>query len=182
MSDFKITVRSRGPLRLEGGHHGMRPAMAPRHCLALLLAAAVFAPGCGGSTPTSSGATRAELVLSVDPNPVAGTQNLVTGSVSAVYKTSITETAGLGGEMVFVSSSVYEPATGKLVALSYYDSSDLIVYVGSKRLEPGGTLVVPQTVTYTLSDLSKPATLVIAVQLKDDQSNLINTSLLVKIE
>jgi hypothetical protein len=156
--------------------------MAPRHCLALLLAAAVFAPGCGSSTPTNPGVTRAGLLLSVDPNPVAGTQNLVTGSVSAVYKTTITETAGLGGEVVFVSSSVYEPSTGQLAALSYYDSSDLIVYVGSKRLEPLGTLVVPQTVTYTLLDLSKPANLVIAVQLKDDRSNVVNTSFLVKIE
>ncbi len=45
--------------------------------------------------------------------------------------------------MSFVSAAVYDPETGKQVALNYYDSSDLVVYVGSKHIEPLGTLVVP---------------------------------------
>jgi hypothetical protein len=54
--------------------------------------------------------------------------------------------------------------------------------VGGKRLEPLGTLAIPQTASYVLPDFSKAANLVVSVQLKDDRSNLINTSLLVKIE
>jgi hypothetical protein len=77
---------------------------------------------------------------------------------------------------------VYDLATGKQVALNYYDSADLIVYVGSKRVEPLGTLVVSQTANDTLSDFSKAANLVVSVQLTDDRKNLINASLLVKIE
>jgi hypothetical protein len=77
---------------------------------------------------------------------------------------------------------VYDPASGKQVALTYYDGSDLIVYVGSKHIDPLGTLVVPQTASYTLADLSKAADLSVSVQLVDDRKNLVMTSLLVKIE
>lgn len=156
--------------------------MTPCRRFALLLAGALLAPGCGSNNVTIPDISRAIVDVSVDPNPVAGTQNALTGSVSAPYTITITETNGLGGEVVFVSSAVYDPTTGKQVALNYYDSADLIVYVGSKRVEPLGTLVVAQTASYTLSDLSKAANLVVSVQLKDDRKNLINTSLLVKIE
>jgi hypothetical protein len=154
----------------------------PRPLLAVPLAAALLAPACGNDNITLPDVTRAVLDISVDPNPVPGTQNEVTLSVSTTYRVTITETAGLGGEIVFVSSSVYDPSTGRQVALNYYDSTDLTVYVGSKRIEPLGQLAVPQTTTYTLSDFTVPANLVVAAQLKDDRSNLINTSLLVKIE
>jgi hypothetical protein len=156
--------------------------MAPRLRCVLLLAGVILAPGCGSSTPTVPSVTRAALTLTVDPNPVVATLNTLTGAVSAPYKITITETGGLGGELVFVTSSVYDPATGKQVGLTYYDSADLVVYVGSKRVEPNGTLVVPQAASYTLPNLSKAANLTVSVQLKDDRQNLVNVSLLVKIE
>ena len=156
--------------------------MTPRFLFAVLLAGVLLAPGCGTSTPTNTGVTRAVIDVSVAPSPVPGTQNALTGSVTAAYTITITETAGLGGDVDFVSSTVYEPSTGKQVALSYYDGADLIVYVGSKHVEPQGTLVVPQTVTYALSDLSKAANLTVSVQMRDDRQNLIYTSVLVKIE
>jgi hypothetical protein len=156
--------------------------MTPHRRFAWLLAGALLAPACGSGTPTTTGVSQAVIDLSVAPNPVVGTQNTLTGAVAAAYTITLTETNGLGGEVVFVSSSVYEPSTGKQVSLNYYDGSDLIVYVGSKRVEPLGTLAVPQTASYILSDYSKAANLTVSVQLKDDHSNLINTSLLVKIE
>jgi hypothetical protein len=156
--------------------------MAPRNILPGLLLAALLAPACGTGNPTIPDVTRAVIDVSVDPNPAVGTQNPLTFSVSAAYKIILTETNGLGGEVVFVSSAVFDPTTGKQVALNYYDSSDLTVYVGSNRVEPLSTLVVPHTATYTLADLSKPANLVISVQLRDDRKNLVNASLLLKIE
>jgi hypothetical protein len=156
--------------------------MASRRRFALLLAGALLAPGCGSNNVTIPDISRAIIDVSVSPNPAVGTQNPITGSVSAPYTITITETNGLGGEVVFVSAAVYDPATGKQVALNYYDGADLVVYVGSKRVEPLGTLVVAQTASYTLSDLSKAANLAVSVQLKDDRKNLVNTSLLVKIE
>ena len=156
--------------------------MTPRRRLSLLLAGALLVPGCGNNNVTTPNVTRAVLDISVTPNPAVGTQDALTGSVSAPYTITITETNGLGGDVSFVSAAVYDPASGKQVALTYYDGSDLIVYVGSKHIDPLGTLVVPQTASYTLADLSKAADLSVSVQLVDDRKNLVMTSLLVKIE
>jgi hypothetical protein len=156
--------------------------MSKRPLLVALLAGALLAPACGNDNITLPDVTRAVLSITVDPNPILGTQNELTLSVSATYTITITEMAGLGGEVLFVSAAVFEPSTGQQVALTYYDGSDLVVYQGSKRLEPLGQLVLAQTASYTLSDYSKPANLVVSVQLKDDRTNLIYTSLLVKIE
>jgi hypothetical protein len=160
MSDFKMT----------------------RPLLAALLAGALLAPACGNNNVTVPDVSRAVLEITVEPNPIAATQDQLTLSVSATYKVTITETAGLGGEVQFVSTATYERSTGRQVALSYYDSTDLVVYQGSKRIEPLGQLVLSQSTSYVLSDFSKAADLVVSVQLKDDRSNLIYTSLLVKIE
>jgi hypothetical protein len=156
--------------------------MTTRPFFAVLLAGVLLAPGCGSGSPTIPDVTRAAIDISVAPNPVVGNQNTLTGAVTAQYTITITEIAGLGGEVQFVSSTVFDPTTGKQVALTYYDGADLIVYVGSKRVEPKGTLVVPQTASYTLTDLSVPANLSISVQIKDDRENLVHASLLVKID
>jgi hypothetical protein len=151
--------------------------------LPLVLLVALAAPGCSSNDPgTLPDVVRAGLALSVDPNPIPGVQNSITGSVSTNYRVTITETQGLGGEVVFVSSSVFDPETGLQVALNYFDSADLVVFVGSKRIEPLGTLVVPQNTSYVLPDLRKAALLTVAVQMKDDRENLVNSSILVKIE
>jgi hypothetical protein len=156
--------------------------MSPRPLLTVLLAGALLAPACGNDNITLPDVTRAVIEVTVDPNPIPGTQNELTLAVSATYQITLTETEGLGGEILFVSSVVYDPSTGRPAAINYYDSADLVVYVGSKRLEPLGTLVIPQSTSYTLSDFKKPANLVVSTQLRDDRTNLINASLLVKIE
>jgi len=92
------------------------------------------------------------------------------------------ELAGLGGELIFVSAQIYDPETGLLVALTYFDGADLIVFVGDKRVEAGGTLVVPQSTSYILPDFRTTAVLAVNVQMKDDRENLINQSILVKVE
>lgn len=161
----------------------MRPAIGrPRRpaLLVVLLAAAVL-PSCGNDVFTIGPGSRASLVVSVDPNPVVATQNVI-GSASASYKITITETNQLGGEFVFVNGSVYDPATGGLVAINYYDTADMQVFVGNKRIEPLEIVSFSQTASYTLPALTKAATLVVSVQLKDDKGNLVNASTLVNIE
>ena len=164
----------------------MNRSLLPR--LGAVLLAALILPACGEDTPTSGEAPRAVIVVTVDPNPVPPSQNLLTGAVSIGYRITITETPtaafpqGLGGEVQFVSSQIYDPASGQLLSLTYFDSDDLVVFVGKKRVEAGGTLVVPQTGSYFLPDLSTNATLTVNVQMKDDKDNIINQSVLVKIE
>jgi len=150
--------------------------------LPFVLLLALLVPACGEDTPTTGEASRAAIVVTVDPNPVPPSQNQLTGSVSIGYRVTITETAGLGGEILFVSAQVYDPETGLLHALTYFDSADLIVFVGDKRVEAGGTLVVPQTTSYLLPDFRINALLAVNVQMKDDHDNLINQSVLVKVE
>jgi hypothetical protein len=175
MPDFKTMVMD-SRLRLEGA------TLSPRVLLAALLAGALLVPGCGNDNVTLPDVTRAVLEVSVEPNPIPGTQNEITLGVTATYTITVKETGGLGGEVMFLSAAVYEPSTGRQVALNYYDGTDLLVYQGGKRMEPLGELVVPQTTSYTLSDFTKPADVVVSVQLKDDRTNLIYSSLLVKIE
>jgi hypothetical protein len=155
--------------------------MALRPRLALVLAAALLAPGCEDNVTLPIG-NRAAITVTVDPNPVPASQSPLTGAVSVGYKVVITETNGGSGELLFVSSQIYDPDTGQQVAINYFDGADLIVFVGGKRIDPLGTLTVPQTASYILPDYRKAAQLTVNVQLKDDQGNLLNQSLLVKIE
>jgi hypothetical protein len=156
--------------------------MALRRRLALVLAAALLAPACGEDTVTNPGSSRAIIEVTVDPNPVPGSQNPLTGAISVGYRVVITEVNGLGGEVLFVSSQIYDPETGLQVALTYFDSADLVVFVGSKRVEALSSLTVPQTSSYILPDYRLPAQLAVNVQMKDDRGNLLNQSVLVKIE
>jgi hypothetical protein len=150
--------------------------------LPFVLLAALLVPACGEDTPTTGEAQRAAIVVTVDPNPVPPSQNSLTGSVSIGYRVKITEVQGLGGEILFVSAQVYDPETGLLHALTYFDGADLIVFVGEKRVEPGGTLEVPQTTSYLLPDFRVNALLAVNVQMMDDRDNLLNQSVLVKVE
>jgi hypothetical protein len=150
--------------------------------LPFVLLAALLVPACGEDTPTTGEAQRAAIAVTVDPNPVPPSQNSLTGSVSIGYRVKITEVQGLGGEILFVSAQVYDPETGLLHALTYFDGADLIVFVGEKRVEPGGTLEVPQTTSYLLPDFRVNALLAVNVQMMDDRDNLLNQSVLVKVE
>jgi hypothetical protein len=155
--------------------------MSLRSRLALVLAAALLVPACGNGVTTPTDA-RAAITVSVDPTPVPGSQNVLTGAISVGYKVVITETNGGSGEVQFVSSQIFNPATGQQVALTYFDSADLIVFVGSNKIEPKGTLTVPQTASYILPDLSKAAQLTVSVQVKDTHGSLLNQSVLVNIQ
>jgi hypothetical protein len=154
-----------------------------RAALLLALIPAVLLPGCGNGNPVlPSDVTAAGLQITVEPNPVVAAQNPLTGSVTANYKIVITETKGLGGELAFVNGSVYDPTTGQLVSLNYFDTADLVVFVGKSRVEAQGTLSFTQSANYTLADFSKAALLTVSAQMKDDRGNTINASTLVNIQ
>jgi hypothetical protein len=155
--------------------------MALHRRLALVLAAALLLPACGNDTTSPTG-SRAAIAITVEPNPVPPSQSPLTGVVSVGYKVVITETNGGSGEVLFVSTQIYDPETGAQVSLTYFDGSDLIVFVGSKHIEPLGTLTVPQTASYILPDYRVSARMTVNVQIQDDQGTLLNQSLLVKIE
>ena len=154
----------------------------PLFPLSLALVAALLLPACGEDTPPTGTATNAIIAVTVNPTPVPPSFNNLTGVVSIGYRIVITELNGLGGEVLFVSAQVYDPESGQQRSLTYFDGADLIVFVGKKRVDPLGTLEVPQTTSYTLPDARINALLAVNVQLRDDRDNLINQSVLVKVE
>ncbi len=120
--------------------------------------------------------------MSVDPSPVVGAQNSATKAVTAKFDVKIQELNGLGCEVVFVNVAAFDQESGAQISLVYYDGTDLVVIVGSKRIEAQGTLVVPETVSYALSDGSKEAIVTVAVQVRDDRGNLLNRSVMAQIQ
>ncbi len=151
----------------------------------LLPALAVLAllPACSSTPPPIPGnVNTAALTITVDPTPVVATQNPVTLVATATYKITVTEVNGLGGQFNFINGSVFDPANGQLVALNYFDSSDLTVFVGKDHIDPKGTLTVTQTANYKLTESGKAATLNVSAQLKDDHGNLVNAAIQVAIQ
>ena len=161
-----------------------RQPQAAAWVAALVAALAALAlPACdSGTGPTTPGVSAAQIVVSVDPDPIRGIQNTVTKAVTATFEVKIQELNGLGGEVMFVSTSTFDPESGAQIGLIYFDGADLVVYIGTKRIGPKDTLVVPETTSYLLSEGRKEATVVVSVQVKDDYGHLINRSVMAQVQ
>jgi len=150
-----------------------------------LLGAAVLAAltGCGSDSPTiPTDVAQAVIAVTVKPNPITAP---VTNAVGPIYTAGwtviVTETAGLGGMVTAVKSSVYDAATGALVGTYNYDDKDLLVFVGTNRIEGKGSIEVPQQLSYVLSAGKTSALLTVVVNFRDDKQHAFETSILVKI-
>jgi hypothetical protein len=151
----------------------------------LVPASIVLAAACSTNTPSPTDVLRAVISVNTNPNPVTVVASTRLGSTfSARFKVVIKEVAGQGGEVQAVNSTLYDDSTGLIVGLVNYDSSDLVVFVGEKRVEANGTLEVPIQIDYAIpSDPTlKAARLQVFVSLKDDRDNLVSSSVLVKVQ
>jgi hypothetical protein len=149
--------------------------------LAFVVLAASLLPACNDTVSNVPGVLRAFTIVTVEPNPVIGNQDFLTGAVNATYRIKIQEINGLGGQVQFINSTAFDPETGVQVAVTYWDSPDLLVFVGKDRIDAQGELEVTQTVNYILPDGRVEADLTVAVQFVDDNGNTTNQSLLVRI-
>jgi len=149
--------------------------------LATVLLSALVLPACDDNTTNIPNIPRAVIVVAVDPNPVIGLQNILTGSVTSNFVVQIRELAGLGGKINFVNCTIFDPETGIQVGSSYFDSSALTAFEGTSRLDGGGQLDVTQSMAYSLPNFGIDADLTVNVQLLDDNGGLINYSTLVRI-
>ena len=147
--------------------------------LALTLAAAL--PGCGSSTPTApNGITRAVITVAVDPNPVPITTSTTSIGLHKVsYKVVVTETAGLGGEFVHIDSTIFDETSGASMGVNNYDAADLIVFVGSKRLEASQKVEIAQQIDFVLPTTFTGGRIAVSIQFRDDRGNVLNQSILV---
>lgn len=149
--------------------------------LAFVLFAASLLPACNDNVSNLPGVTQGRILVTVTPNPVLGTQDQLLGSVSAAFFIKVQEINGLGGNIRFVNSTVFDPVTGLQAAATYWDSADLIVFVGTDRVDAQTELEFTQTTSYVLSDLRVDANLTVNVQFVDDNGYLTNESILVPI-
>lgn len=132
------------------------------------------------SSPATPGVTIAGLTLTVTPNPIATVQSSPAGPTFSVrYVANLKETNGLGGTVELITGSLFDDASGALIARNQFDGADLLVFVGSKRVEPRGSLDIPQELTYAAPQ-KRAASMVVTVRFKDDRGNFIEPTLLVK--
>jgi hypothetical protein len=151
----------------------------------LAVASILLASGCGSDPVSPTDIERAVITVNTDPNPIPAVASTRVGTAySARFKVVIKELAGQGGEVQAVNTTLYDDLSGAIVGLVNYDTSDLLVFVGQKRLEANGTLEVPIQIDYAIpSDPSlKAARLHVFVQVKDDRGNNVTSSALVKVE
>jgi hypothetical protein len=145
---------------------------------ALILAAAL--PGCSNTPTTPSGITRSVITVVVTPTPVPVTTSTTSIGLHTVkYKVVVTETAGLGGEFVQINSTIFDETTGAAMGFTNYDAADLVVFVGSKRLEGSKSVEIQQQIDFVLPKDFKGGRIAVAVQFRDDRANLQTQSLLV---
>lgn len=150
-----------------------------------LFCVAALAPlvSCGSSPTTPSTGAIAIVTLAVAPNPITAViTNTFGPTYTATWTLTMTESGAVGGTVQLMRASVFDNATGTLVAATNYDSNDLLVFVGKNRLEANGTLAVPLQLSYILSTLDRAATLTMLTTVKDDRGNNVDSSLLVKLQ
>ncbi len=144
----------------------------------LTLAAALA--GCSSTPTVPSGVTRSVLTVAVTPNPVPVTTSTTSiGLHSVKYKVVVTETAGLGGNFVQISSTIFDDTTGAFMGINSFDAADLVVFVGSKRLEGGKSVEIAQQIDFVEPANFKVGRIAVAVQFRDDHANLQTQSILV---
>ena len=117
----------------------------------LAAASILLASACGSDPVSPTDIERAVITVNTDPNPIPAVASTRVGTTfSARFKVVIKEIAGQGGEVQAVNTTLYDDLSGAIVGLVNYDTSDLLVFVGQKRVEANGTLEVPIQIDYAI--------------------------------
>ena len=133
----------------------MRPMRHLRPALLFAVVLAAVLPACGSSSTPGlpDGVFRSVIAVTLDPNPLpAKVSTTAIGYLNISYKVVVTESSGLGAEFVFVNSTIFDDTSGLSVAVNNYDSKDLTVFVGSKRIEGNKSVEIGQQIDYLLPD------------------------------
>jgi hypothetical protein len=156
----------------------MRPARFRPLRLTLAVAAVVALVACGSDPVIPTGVQVAAIKLSVAPNPIA---TVATSGGTFVVRcvATVKESNGLGGTFEAVESRLYDDTTGVVIAGNLLDDKDLVVFVGSKRVEAGASLDIPVELSYVATGL-RATSLTVRARVKDDRGNVLEQSLLVK--
>jgi hypothetical protein len=163
----------------------MKKRLHPRAwAVALVGLVPLLAAACNNNTSPTTTTGSAALTLTVSPNPIIAknTINPALFDYDIQWTVTITETAGIGGDLHFVSATLYDPSSGLAVGRTSLDSSDLLVLAGANHLNPKGTLTVNQNLSYRLPSRGRATLLSIAVEMLDSNQNLLDPSVLVQVQ
>jgi hypothetical protein len=123
----------------------------------------------------------AAVTLTINPSPVLSTDSGDPRAPrQALWQIVLRETGGVGATVNFVNSTLRDATTGVLAdphGVLSQSASDVVAAAGSNHLAAGGSLTVPQTVVFVLSDgPTALGRLAVTVQLTDDAGNVLGAS------
>lgn len=170
-----------------------------RSFLALLIALISFAcgvdsnPGVPTAEPMAAVAApgvsspRTAVTIAVSPNPiVSSASGDPRAPRQASWQVVLRETGGVGATVNFVDATLRDAVTGVLAepqGVLSQSSSDVLAAAGSNRLVTGGSLSVPEIVTFSLPGGDSAAgRLVVTVQLTDDYGNVVGASATIMVD
>jgi hypothetical protein len=126
---------------------------------------------------------QARLTVFVLPNPVIVLKDArdPTSRVAG-WTVQVIESAGVGGAFTFVNATLRDADSGAPVEPQGFlsmDAAEIRKRTGTDRIAPGGTLVVNQSLAYASHGAG--GTLAVAVQIVDDNGNVVGASVTVGV-
>jgi hypothetical protein len=126
--------------------------------------------------------TRALLTVTINPTPVVSKASTTAlGYTNISYTVKVAESAGLGGQFVFINATVFDVASGVSIGVNNYDAADLLVFIGSKRLEANSSVEVKQQIDFLIPTVTTGTRLTVAVQFRDDNGSVLNQAVLIDV-
>jgi hypothetical protein len=141
---------------------------------------------CGGDSPTAPPPppppTAASITVTASPNPIiaADCTPATCGNSGFRYAASttltVTESAGVGGNVDFVNMTLRSGTTNTEVGTLNFGSGEISSFAGgTNHVNPRGSLAIRNIgIVYTLGGNARQATMTVAVQFTDDKGNRTN--------
>jgi hypothetical protein len=163
-------------IRLCKGAHLTKPSL-----VALAVTLLAFT-GCGGKDdPTAPTPTAAVFNVTQSPNPIIAGTGSQGFQYTAAFTISVTESAGVGGNVNFVNVTLRNVTTGVELNTVNFTATDVFNRAGTNHIAAKGTLNIPLSVIYSLALGGRQATMTIAVQIGDDAGHTTNQSFTVSV-
>jgi hypothetical protein len=127
----------------------------------------------GPSTPsTPTTASRANIEASIAPNPmIAEASGDPDFPWRVSFEITVRETAGLGGNIDFINTTLRNVATGTETRGLNWGAGDVIDRAGTNHVNGRGSLTVPLALRYRLSGGERRAILFAEIRFTDDRGN-----------
>jgi hypothetical protein len=140
-----------------------------------LLAASCSSPSTPTPSPSPSPRPKAAITVNVETQPLVPSGDPSRPNLAS-WIVVIQETNGVGGDLVFVNSSLRDARTGasaRPTGNMALGTAEILALLGTTRLEAHGTVRVPENLSYGLASGGRAVRLAVAVQTRDDSTNLI---------